>query len=78
MRCYIPSDENVHTVPAVETLERFARALEARTNKSFDGGKTPAKVPNLPERRTADQIAWVYREKRSLPYKVSTVLGTGT
>jgi len=28
LRCYISRVENGHTVPAVETLEKFARALE--------------------------------------------------
>ena len=29
LRCYISRVENGHTKPAVETLEKFARALEA-------------------------------------------------
>jgi transcriptional regulator with XRE-family HTH domain len=28
LRCYISRVENGHTVPTVETLEKFARALE--------------------------------------------------
>ncbi len=28
LRCYISRVENGHTIPAVETLEKFARALE--------------------------------------------------
>jgi transcriptional regulator with XRE-family HTH domain len=28
LRCYVSRVENGHTVPAVETLEKFARALE--------------------------------------------------
>jgi transcriptional regulator with XRE-family HTH domain len=28
LRCYVSRDENGHTVPSVETLEKFARALE--------------------------------------------------
>jgi transcriptional regulator with XRE-family HTH domain len=28
LRCYISRVENGHTVPAIETLEKFARALE--------------------------------------------------
>ena len=30
LRCYISRVENGHTVPAVETLEEFARPLEVR------------------------------------------------
>jgi len=36
LRCYISRVENGHTVPAVETLEKLARALEIRcTNSSM-------------------------------------------
>jgi transcriptional regulator with XRE-family HTH domain len=28
LRCYVSRVENGHTVPAVETIEKFARALE--------------------------------------------------
>jgi len=28
LRCYVSRVENGHTVPSVETLEKFARALE--------------------------------------------------
>jgi transcriptional regulator with XRE-family HTH domain len=30
LRCYISRVENDHTVPAIETLEKLARALESR------------------------------------------------
>jgi transcriptional regulator with XRE-family HTH domain len=30
LRCYISRVENGHTVPAIETLEKLARALEVR------------------------------------------------
>jgi transcriptional regulator with XRE-family HTH domain len=30
LRCYISRVENGHTVPAIETLEKMARALEAQ------------------------------------------------
>jgi len=30
LRCYISRVENGHNVPALETLEKFARALEVR------------------------------------------------
>jgi transcriptional regulator with XRE-family HTH domain len=30
LRCYTSRVENGHTVPAVETLEKYARALEIR------------------------------------------------
>ncbi len=58
LRCYISRVENGHTVPAVETLEKLARALEIPLYQLFYDGEEPPKVPNLPKRRTADDIAW--------------------
>jgi transcriptional regulator with XRE-family HTH domain len=58
LRCYISHVENGHTVPAVETLERFARALEVPMYHLFYDGEEPPKLPNLPERKTTDDILW--------------------
>jgi transcriptional regulator with XRE-family HTH domain len=58
LRCYISRVECGHTVPAVETLEKFARALEIPMYQLFYEGKEPPKLPNLPKRKTADDLAW--------------------
>ena len=58
LRCYISRVENGHTVPAVETLEKFARALEVPMYQLFYDGEEPPKLPNLPKRKSADDIAW--------------------
>src|ERR1039458_1686531 len=58
LRCYISRVENGHTVPAVETLEKFARALEVPMYQLFYDGEEPPKLPNLPKRRSADDITW--------------------
>ena len=58
LRCYISRVENGHTVPAIETLEKLARALEVPMYQLFYDGEEPPKLPNLPKRRTADDIAW--------------------
>jgi len=58
LRCYISRVENGHTVPAVETLEKFARALEVPLYQLFYDGERPPKLPNLPKRKSADDIAW--------------------
>jgi transcriptional regulator with XRE-family HTH domain len=58
LRCYISRVENGHTVPAVETLEKFARALEVPVYQLFYDGEQPPKLPNLPKRKSADDIAW--------------------
>jgi transcriptional regulator with XRE-family HTH domain len=57
LRCYISRVENGHTVPAVETLEKFARALEVPMYQLFYNGEEPAKLPKLPKRKTTD-IIW--------------------
>jgi transcriptional regulator with XRE-family HTH domain len=42
LRCYISRVENGHTVPAVETLGKFARALEMPLYQLlYDGNKPP-------------------------------------
>ena len=58
LRCYISRVENGHTVPAVETLEKFARALEVPVYQLFYDGEEPPKLPHLPKRKSADDIAW--------------------
>ena len=58
LRCYISRVENGHTVPSIETLEKLARALEIPMYQLFYEGEEPPKLPNLPKRKTADDIAW--------------------
>lgn len=54
LRCYISRIENGHTVPAVDTLEKFARALEVPMYQLFYDGQTRPIVPKLPETRATD------------------------
>jgi transcriptional regulator with XRE-family HTH domain len=58
LRCYVSRVENGHTIPAVETLEKFARALEVPMYQLFYDGEEPPELPNLPKRKTPDDIAW--------------------
>ena len=58
LRCYVSRVENGHTVPAVETLEKFARALEVPMYQLFYEGDEPPKLPNLSKRKTAGEMAW--------------------
>lgn len=58
LRCYISRVENGHTVPAVETLEKFARALEIPMYELLYDGEKPPELPNLPKRKSAGEIAW--------------------
>jgi transcriptional regulator with XRE-family HTH domain len=58
LRCYISRVENGHTVPAIETLEKLARALELPLYQLFYEGDEPPKLPNLLKRKTTDDIVW--------------------
>ncbi len=58
LRCYISRVENGHTVPAIETLEKLARALEVPLYQLFYDGEEPPKLPNLLRRKTSDDIVW--------------------
>lgn len=58
LRCYISRVENGHTVPAIETLEKLARALEVPLYQLFYDGEEPPALPNLPKRKTSDDIVW--------------------
>jgi transcriptional regulator with XRE-family HTH domain len=59
LRCYISRVENGHTVPAIETLEKLARAMEVPMYQLFYDGEGPPKLPHLSkERATGENIAW--------------------
>ena len=58
LRCYISRVENGHTVPAIETIEKLARALEVPMYQVFYDGDKPPELPNLPTRKSSDDIAW--------------------
>lgn len=55
LRCYISRVENGHTVPAIETLEKFARALEVPIYQLFYDGEEP---PALPGPRQSSGPMW--------------------
>lgn len=65
IRCYVSRVENGHTVPALETLEKFARALEIPLYQLFYEGEEPPKRPQLPRRLTADDVAFGTRGKQA-------------
>ncbi len=57
VRPYISRIENNHTVPAIETLEKMARALEIPMYQLFYDGDEPPKIPNLPKGKS-DEDLW--------------------
>jgi transcriptional regulator with XRE-family HTH domain len=58
LRCYISRVENGHTVPAIETLEKMARALEVPLYQLFYEGEEPPKLPNLLKRSSSEENVW--------------------
>jgi transcriptional regulator with XRE-family HTH domain len=58
LRCYISRVENGHTVPAVETLEKFARALEIPMYQLLYDGERPPPLPNLRKSKNTGEFSW--------------------
>jgi transcriptional regulator with XRE-family HTH domain len=58
LRCYISRVENGHTVPAVQTLEKLARAFEVPLYQLFYEGEEPPKLPNVLNRKSSGENAW--------------------
>ena len=65
LRCYVSRVENGHTVPNVETLEKFARALEVPMYQLFYDGEEPPKLLQLPKRLTTEHIVFGTRGKEA-------------
>jgi transcriptional regulator with XRE-family HTH domain len=57
LRCYISRIENGHTIPSLETLERFAGALDIPLYELFYAGNGEAPTPNLLQRKSLDDLA---------------------
>lgn len=58
LRCYISRVENGHTVPAIETLEKMARAMEVPLYQLFYDGEKPPKLLEVPKLAAGDESAW--------------------
>ena len=65
LRCYISRVENGHTVPAIETLEKMARAMEVPLYQLFYDGEEPPKTPALPRSKAQDGAAWGHSGKHA-------------
>jgi transcriptional regulator with XRE-family HTH domain len=67
LRCYISRVENGHTVPAVETLEKFARALEVPPYQLFyDGSDKPPVALTLPKQNDKTMFGSSAKQARQL------------
>src|ERR1700689_1479398 len=52
LRCYTSRVENGRTVPSIETLEKYARALEIPLYRFFYDGEPPRKTKLLPAEKS--------------------------
>jgi len=57
LRCYISRVEHGHTVPSLETLERFAAALDLSLYRLFYTAEDTPPTPNLTLRKTLEELA---------------------
>lgn len=62
LRCYTSRVENGVTVPSVETLEKYARALEIPIYRLFYNGSAPPQKPKLSITRP-NENEWGARRK---------------
>jgi transcriptional regulator with XRE-family HTH domain len=65
LRCYISRVEHGHTVPSLETLERFAAALDVPLYKLFYTGDEPPPTTKLTPRKTLEELAMESGEEGS-------------
>ncbi len=57
LRAYISRVEHGHTLPSLETTERFAAALDVPLYQLFCEGEDPPLAANLPPGKTTDTMA---------------------
>jgi transcriptional regulator with XRE-family HTH domain len=58
IRCYTSRVENGHTVPSIETLEKYARALEVPMYQLFYEGEKPPELPKIPKGKDGNGSVW--------------------
>jgi transcriptional regulator with XRE-family HTH domain len=58
LRCYVSRVENGHTVPAIDTLEKFARALEIPMYQLLYEGEGVPTIPQPVKRKAAREVLW--------------------
>ena len=58
LRCYVSRVENGHTVPSLETLEKFARALEVPLYRLFYEGENDPEPLKLLGRKASSVKLW--------------------
>ncbi len=75
LRCYVSRVENGHTVPAIETLEKMARAFEIPLYQLFYEGEEPPVLPNLFKQKSDDGVWGSSGKDAQFLSKLRRVLG---
>jgi transcriptional regulator with XRE-family HTH domain len=76
LRCYVSRVENGHTVPAVETIEKFARALELPLyHLMYDGDKVPEAPIAIASNGNVSQTGGLGRKDARYFQKLRRLLG---
>lgn len=57
LRCYISRVEHGHTVPSLDSLEKFAHAFDVPLFQLFYEGGRPAPTRHLTPRRSLEEVA---------------------
>lgn len=65
LRCYISRVERGHTIPSLDTLERFAAALDMPLYRLFYSGDQAPPLPSLTPRKTLEDLAQAEGEEGS-------------
>ena len=58
LRCYVSRVENGHTVPSIETLEKFARALETPMYRLFYEGDARPTGMHIASSKNSEDKLW--------------------
>ena len=66
LRCYISRVENGHTVPAIETLEKLARAMEMPLYQLMYDGQKPPALPSNADGKRSDEWGSAGKDARFL------------
>ncbi len=77
-RCYISRVEHGHTVPSLETLEKFAIALDIPLYRLFYQGEEPPPTPLLTPRRTLEELSEESGPEAKFLLKIRKLLGRMT
>jgi len=66
LRCYISRVENGHTVPALDTMEKIARALEMPLYQLLYDGEKPPQPPEPSRQSSSQRLLWGHKRKEAL------------